>query len=162
MPKGELDRFIAASRVFCDWCASKPLSEPDEARKALAHLTQIYLLALDLKHPKEMDYEIEGKASDGAGWQQVYQRAAALPFQYYGSIFDPQSVPPEDPVIGDLADDIADIHRDLSEGLSLYDQGHYPEAEWSLWFSFQSHWGRHATGAIRALHCWCADTGEFS
>ena len=71
------------------------------------------------------------------------------------------AVPPEDHEIGDLADDVADIYRDLSAGLALVDAGHALEAQWELRFSFLTHWGRHASGAIRALHCWYVDAYDF-
>ena len=158
---GNVENFVAAAREFSDWCVSSPASEVEEARAALSHLLRLYTLALDLRFPDDMDYDLEGESVDEAAWQVVYKRAAALPFNHYSSVFDPQVVPPEEPVVGDLADDIADIYRDLSEGLALSNTGHLPEAEWALLNSFQSHWGRHASSAIRALHCWFADTGSW-
>ena len=58
-----------------------------------------------------------------------------------------------DPGMGDLSDDVADIHRDLTEGLSLYDQGYSGEAEWTFHHLF-FHWGRHAASATAALQFW--------
>ena len=52
-------------------------------------------------------------------------------------------------MVGGLADDIADIYTDLSEDLSLHRSGHVAEAEWLFLNSFRSHWGRHASSAIR-------------
>jgi hypothetical protein len=67
----------------------------------------------------------------------------------------PSDGPPE-PGTGDLADDLADIYRDLKPGLTawatendafledaLYQWAHYGHAH---------HWGRHAVNAMRALH----------
>jgi hypothetical protein len=116
-------------------------------------------MALD--EPAEFDHDVSTDGVSDEEWKQVYARAAALPFQYYSSYFDPSQVPPEDHEIGDLADDVADIYRDLCAGLALVDAGHLAEAQWQLRFSFLTHWGRHASGAIRALHCWYVDAYEF-
>ena len=47
-------------------------------------------------------------------------------------------------------------HRDVVGGLRLFREGHRSEAVWAWSFGFQTHWGEHATGAIRALHAWLA------
>lgn len=159
-----LESFIAAAREFSQWCVSpcgKEGDEADEARNALAQLLRLYTLALDLRFPDDMDCEIDGETASDAVWKKVYKRAHYLPFSYYSSVFDPQVVPPEEPGAGDLADDIADIYRDLYEGLTLVDSGHPAEAECAFVNSFRSHWGRHASSAIYALHCWFADTGNW-
>jgi hypothetical protein len=65
-------------------------------------------------------------------------------------------VPADKPVTASLADDIADIYRDVVSGLRHYRAGHRDEAVWQWTFTLQSHWGGHITGAIRALHCWLA------
>lgn len=77
-------------------------------------------------------------------------RAANLPLQYYSEIFNNLIVPPEEPVTGDLADDLADIYGDLAPGLVLYRSGRSQEAadHWRFWFAV--HWGEHATSALRA------------
>lgn len=54
---------------------------------------------------------------------------------------------------GSLADDLADIYRDVKEGLDLLNGG-TPETDvvWGWRFSLRSHWGGHAVEALRALH----------
>lgn len=88
-------------------------------------------------------------------------KSSGVAIWYYNAIVNPLVEPPETPVVMDLADDIADIYRDLSEGLALFDNGHTAAAQWELAFSFHGHWGRHAASAISALHCWHADNCEF-
>ena len=61
------------------------------------------------------------------------------------------------PLVGDLADDIADIFSDVLTGLKCFDDGRMADAAWEWAFSFQTHWGRHASGAIRTLHAYLAD-----
>ena len=87
-------------------------------------------------------------------YQQVRLALPLLPFQYYREVFDALDFEcAEQVVVGDLYDDLADIYRDLSEGLFVYKQVSPTEAEryWSQ--SFGHHWGEHATSALRAFYC---------
>ena len=156
-----MDDLISTAQEFCNWCRSEPGTESDEGQKVHSLLTRLYSEALTLDEPEEYDPDIKSDRVSDEEWKEVYARAAALPFQYYSSYFDPSEVEPEGHEIGDLADDVADIYRDLTKGLALVDAGHIAEAQWELWFSFLTHWGRHASGAIRALHCWYVDAYEF-
>lgn len=52
-----------------------------------------------------------------------------------------------------LADDLADIWRDLKGPLLLLeDRGEEADAVWEWRFSASTHWGTHAAEAIRAVH----------
>ena len=89
------------------------------------------------------------------------KRFGSLPFNYYSSVLDPHVVPSEESGVEDLAYDLADIYADLSEGFSLFRAGHTNEAVWSWCYSFRIHWGRHAVSAIRSLHIWFDQNGEW-
>jgi Domain of unknown function (DUF5063) len=59
-----------------------------------------------------------------------------------------------------LADDLTDIWRDLKQGLIALEAGAPSEdVTWEWRFGFYTHWGRHATEALRALHSHLADEG---
>ena len=60
----------------------------------------------------------------------------------------------EDPVVGDLSDDLSDIFRDVTCGLRAFDKGDLDNAMWEWQFGLAHHWGAHATAAIRVLHMW--------
>ena len=94
-------------------------------------------------------------------WSARFRRFGALPFNYYGDVDEPQKIPPSNPTTGDLADDLADIYRDIKEGLSLAEADHLPEAMYSWRESFRTHWGRHASSAIRVLHIWCENEAAW-
>ncbi|GAA4667884.1 DUF5063 domain-containing protein [Frondihabitans cladoniiphilus] len=52
-----------------------------------------------------------------------------------------------------LADDLADIWRDLQNGLDSLSRGMtLKEVTWDWRLTFGSHWGAHATEALRAIH----------
>lgn len=86
----------------------------------------------------------------------VRAKAKQLPIGYYSEVFNCLVVPPEEGVVGDLVDDIIDIHGDLYPGLVLFDAGRKREAQehWQYWFPI--HWGEHATSALRALWSYLA------
>jgi hypothetical protein len=89
---------------------------------------------------------------DAPEWKAVFARTARLPFDWYADC-DPLEPDPAVPThMGSLADDIADIYRNVVTGLRSYDLGHHECAHWQWVTTFQSHWGLHAVDAIRALH----------
>ena len=75
-----------------------------------------------------------------------------LPLQYYSDSFNPLVVPAEAPLVGDLVDEITDIYRDVVGALRLHEAGYVEDAAWHWAFDFRSHWGEHATGALRAMY----------
>ncbi|MEE2886876.1 MAG: DUF5063 domain-containing protein [Planctomycetota bacterium] len=152
-------QFAAAAEEFCAWCVGGTLDGASGARAAIRHLAHLYSMALDLQAPTNVDLDLDGEAVSDETWKTVFERCAALPFSYYSVAFNPHAVPPEEPVVGDLGDDLADIYRDLISGLSLHRNGHTKEAELDWHRSFESHWGRHASSAIQALHCWFEENG---
>ncbi len=157
----KFEKFILSARGFSEWCVSPPSDTKAEAKIALKFLSSLYEQALALEFPEEMDYEIDGKRANDQTLKRVWKRTEALPFNYYSLVFDPFEESIAEPVSGALLDDIGDIYRDLSEGLFLYYEGHIAEAEWAMLDSFQTHWGRHASSAIHALHCWFANTNSW-
>lgn len=156
-----VESFAQLARAFSDWCRAEPRGEASEARAALRHLSRLHAAALELELPADVDADLDGARADDAECRRVYERMAALPVGYYSEVADPGAVPSEEPVVGDLGDDVEEVYRDLSEGLSLLDAGHAAEAEWSFAESFRSHWGAHAAAAIRVLHLWLAERGEL-
>ena len=73
---------------------------------------------------------------------------------YYEKVFDPFDPKDCEPVTISLAEDLADIYYDLREGLlRVPEHGPVPaKAIWQWVFGLKNHWGRHAVGAIAAMH----------
>lgn len=76
---------------------------------------------------------------------------------FYREFFDPRSLElKEEPCIASLADDLADIWRELVPGIRAWETGDDRFIGDILWhwvhFGFRSHWGYHATGALRYLY----------
>ncbi len=73
---------------------------------------------------------------------------------YYWTVFSPLKMcGTDDPVVGSLESDVAEIYADLSGPLRLWRTcpDDRATAIWEWRFGFRSHWGRHALGAISAL-----------
>lgn len=99
------------------WAESVPESSDADATTALAYLVTLYQRALEL--PTLFGAE-ESAAVTDQEWMRVYQRLGKLPFNYYSQCFDPHNITDEECGITDLADDLADIWRDLKRRLDLY------------------------------------------
>lgn len=89
-------------------------------------------------------------------WREAYDAIARnLSTQLYQVIIsDPFQVAEEAKLaVGDLADDLADVWRDMTEGLLALDKG-IPEsaALWHWKLMFDSHWGVHAVRALGVMH----------
>jgi hypothetical protein len=89
-----------------------------------------------------------------AQWRQLYEflNVKLGDLNSYWVVWDPQN---DDKAIrGSLADDFADIYRDLKGGLNL-SEAHQSLPEDVIWhwrFDYYSHWGKHAFDALRAIH----------
>jgi hypothetical protein len=158
-PTALLSAFAGEAQRFCNW-ARNPSGDDAGAREALLRVSALYVAGLQLSGDWHSSLEPEPLPDtvSKAEWQQVYDANAALPFQYYSEITNPLDVPPEEAGVGDLADDIADIYSDVTEGLRLYEAGHPREALWQWVFHLTFHWGAHATSAMRALHWYLSDS----
>lgn len=71
---------------------------------------------------------------------------------YYSFVFHPLN-PNEEPVGSTLAEDLASIYEDLYGGVELLAAGgSNQDVIWTWRFNFHFHSGRHALGALQALH----------
>ncbi len=66
----------------------------------------------------------------------------------------PSRTSKEEPLRTCLADDLADVYRDLKKGLDAFgrsdDNDHRAVEDWKLFFVI--HWGDHCASALRALN----------
>lgn len=70
----------------------------------------------------------------------------------YHQVFDPTQ--DNEALFGTLADDLADIYRDLKKGLDLNQTASTPPEDviWGWRLLFYSHWGKHAMDALLTIH----------
>jgi hypothetical protein len=157
--QGQIEPFENAAKEYCSWAEGDPASEWEEGQTAVRLLAAVlhHVMALPGGEVEPLpDHEILLK---GPQTEAIYRRFGALPFQYYADVFHPTRIPPEDPDVGNLADDLMDVYADLKQGLAYAASGHPRHAAFHWRFTFGVHWGRHAVSALRALHCHLTDPG---
>ena len=149
--KTAIDEFVDIARRYCAWAeaaAGNPQQEMYQAREFLAelHLAVVRLPDADFEDSERKD------AVTYDEWKKVLERFSGLPVDGYWDVFDPLKEEEKESLWNSLADDLADIYRDLKTYLQLYDAGYTEEAVWQWRFNFLIHWGQHLTGAQRAIH----------
>jgi len=157
MTSPSVDEFVVVAREFCSFAeATEPVKDADlwRVREMLLRLL-FHVTALE-KAPKAFDSE--GKRPDDALIKKVAARFSGFAFDHYRVVFDPHDFTKTDePVVGMLWDDLADIYRDLAEGLDNVEKGHLADAcsDWTN--SYKFHWARHAVNALAALEIYRMD-----
>lgn len=142
--------FHELAKGFCAWCEGESLgSNPELAASAwLAHL---HAAALQLP-------EADPDNDDGLPELPVGPLAQAernlKPFagSFYRTVFDPDPRNTDEPVMGDIGDDLLDTYKDIKAGCALCDGGRSQEALWYWSYMHRLHWGQHAVGALAALY----------
>jgi hypothetical protein len=154
-------KFRQAATQFCGLLEVDPDQHRLWIREVLMALADLYASAnaLSMLGPFEFSEDApEQIRIHHNQWKAVYDQVSrALPQRWYLTFFDlTESLDLEQkPVIGDLADDLADIYRDLKPGLlvtSNQQNAVMVEVVFDWQFSFQSHWGDHAVNAMKLLH----------
>ena len=127
---------------FCDAVNTKTVST-ENAEEWLDLLMALYVSAMRLPEAEPDD------DSSSYGGDAIPQPVIECQSTYW-EVFDPFEL--EDPVCGDLCDDLRDIYGDLRSGIREFDAGRRNNAirEWQ--FGLDNHWGTHAVDAVRALH----------
>jgi hypothetical protein len=113
-------------------------------------IADLYSGALDLP---DIEPETDTDVAESGGATSIYAsvRDKLGSLDDYWKVYD--SSEKEDPSHGSLADDISDIHLDLTKGLRLAEHNASPSEVIWLWRDlFQFHWGDHAVGAIYAIY----------
>jgi hypothetical protein len=92
-----------------------------------------------------------------SGWERLFEslRAFLGRLDRNWVVFDAVERDADDPMESSLADDLADIYRDLGAGLDAAPEPPQPIPVMVIWnwrFAFYSHWGHHAIDAVRAIH----------
>lgn len=151
--------FADVARDYRSWCEGTRATDPMHLlREATRHVARLYVAALELPDVEFVDHP-DPPDLPKADWDAMFKSFGTLPFNFYREVFDPAIEGTEEPVAGDVADDLADIYSDLIKGLWLLDHGHMVAAVWTWKLTFAGHWGRHAVSALRALHCHGEDGG---
>jgi len=155
--------FKMAAERYCALFESEPTDGERWVEAVLCALAQLYAAAHRLP-----DFGLSDDATDipefldvcHEDWFSLFGFVQQIlgPQEAYWAYFDPSepSDSNEQPIFHSLADDLADIYRDVKPGLRAWLTGDdaYLESIVFRWKvpNFGSHWGVHAVSAMRALH----------
>lgn len=154
-----VERFAVAAADFERWLVNGTDRGSDAAREALIQLLRLYAYGLELPEAWSDDLadRSDVKRLAEGEWRRAVAACERLPLNLYSDVFNPLEATAVTAVTGSLADDLADIYRDIVSGLRAYELGNRAGAVWEWSFGLHSHWGAHATSAIRALHWWLCE-----
>ena len=153
--------FQSAASQFCGLLELDAPKPEVWIREVLMALSDLYAAAnkLSMLEPVDFSEDIpEQFRIHHDQWTVIYDRISrALPQTWYLTFFDlTESLDTEQkPVISDLADDLADIYRDVKPGLRAtesQDDAVMGAVLFDWQFLFRSHWGDHAVNAMKLLH----------
>jgi hypothetical protein len=119
-------------------------------------LPLLYHQALKLPDVETTDEEIHREISHEE-WSRMFaslQHKLGVNDRYW-EIYDPLKTEHDEAVAASLSDDLADIWRDLKDGLLHWSDGNLATRQQIVWdwhFSFHHHWSDHAVDALRAIN----------
>jgi hypothetical protein len=104
--------FAQAAEDYCAWAELPPhVNGAEDARTVFGLVCNLLRLALVLP---DVFSEVDPQPIEESEHRQIYERCGSLPFKYYSECFNPLNLEAEAPVVADLADDLADIWRDVN------------------------------------------------
>jgi hypothetical protein len=142
--------FAKLANDYCNWCEGASLEENADVQAA-TWMCKLYAAALMLP-------PVDPENSDGPPdlpadkLNKAVSNLSCFNGDYYREYFDPDPMLTDESGIGDVGDDLLDIYKDVKSGLVLFERGQSLEALWQWSFLHHIHWGRHAVGALFALH----------
>jgi hypothetical protein len=153
-------QFASVAKTFCDVIESAPnLDRTELLVQAYRILPQLIGHAISLPNVEPNDNESREKlhtklSLSHAQWSELYQslKIKLGDANLYWEVWDPTKE--SEAIHGSLADDFADIYRDLKVELNLSDADQ-AAAEDNIWhwrFGYHSHWGQHAIDALRTIY----------
>ena len=149
--KGAAERFISLMD------AARPSAGTELRLALLASLSWLYSAALSLPDPEPSSIDADEHGMSHEDWRVIYERTQrVLGDDHYWTVVpfgDDADDEPREHLVGSVADDLADIFRDLTDGFTALAEG-APESDvvWGWRRSFWTHWGEHAVNALRIIH----------
>jgi hypothetical protein len=158
------DRFGEVAGRFCSLVdSSKNCNRNEFASQIYQILPKLIDQAIglpDVKSSGNHEAKVRQKVEEW-GWLYKSLKERFGEWDLYRQVFDPTR--DSEAIRGSLADDIADIYRDLKEGLVLKEtcRSGPEDLIWQWRLSFYSHWGKHAIDALLAIHFQLQNSAVF-
>jgi|SRR5688572_1874125 len=155
--------FVEAARQFCILIEQPPGETRGWVRSLHSALAELYAAAIGLigiESPDLADRTLSAFQVTHDEWRAIYHRLSVQLGHdaWYWMYFEPMKTQVEKaaPIGGNLADDLADVYRDVVPGLRAWDT-HDDSLLDEIAFQwmrggFEIHWGAHAVDALGILH----------
>ncbi len=159
-------RFASVAQQFCNAIDSAPNLDRIEllvqVYKILPQLIGEAMILPKIELSDDESQEEEARKAQArerlrlseAQWGELYEflKVKLGDLNLYWEVWDPTE--DNEAIQGSLADDLADIYRDLKEGLNLGEarQAAPEDNIWHWRLGYYSHWGKHAVDALRTIH----------
>lgn len=141
-------RFAGAAERYVAWVEGPRIELEADLHRGYALLLELMSGALTLPDLDVTD--VEPTSIPQEDWLAIHRGFTWVPVQYYWEA-ELEINGPQQLMVGDLHDDLADIWGDVKPGLELHRAGHTADAcfQWKLMFG--AHWGEHAADAVRVM-----------
>ena len=136
--------FYNLAKEYCCFIAEKEITVSD-VPTLIELLMNLYIMAMNLP---ELEPETNDSSSSDSD-RLLIHFDKQVPTLYW-EVFNPYVQ--EEPVCGDLFDDLSDIALDVKNGMKEYEAGRIGNAVFEWKNGLNSHWGHHIVDALRALH----------
>jgi len=156
------EAFAVLAKDYCDLIVNDSIKGLPGLKKVHGKLIRLHTAAMDLPAVRLLGSKTQSLEKDLSHdqWQALYESLKERLFlNDYCDTFDPLGRSTE-ALTCSLADDFADIWRDLENGFIALKQGQPAVEVWWDWrFSFHFHWGQHSSGALRVMYFALRDEG---
>ncbi len=156
VPANYLD-FIKKAKHYCDIIERrKELKTKQFLSEVLVALLDLYRSGLFLTPIKKVK-GISCREITHPEWVKLFSSLVKKLGKktHYSCAFDPTDLEGKEITISNLADDLADIYRDVKNSLISFNKDdikHKRAALWYFHFNFFTHSSAHISDAIRAIH----------
>ncbi|MCK6472064.1 MAG: DUF5063 domain-containing protein [Planctomycetes bacterium] len=159
----EIVAFVDSARRYCAQIERTEKTREKWMRLVLESLADLYAAGLKLPSPELPDQDILPSDSYDMThdeWKKVAGHISAIlgeldVYKCYFKCAPPWEKDDDEVTMGTLWVDLTDVYRNVHSGLRAWDAGnddYVPEIIFEWRFGLDSHWGKHATDAMRALH----------
>lgn len=150
--------FTAAANEFCKYAERASEISGSELLKILQRLLPFLYIKASLLPSLEPFFEDSNakvvRESDWAAVRDVLKEKFGSADAYLEA-YDAKMKEAEGPVVGSIAEDMADIYQDLKNFLVNYRTGTNEimnDAIWECRMNFENYWGQRLTDSLRAIH----------
>ena len=152
----QIESFLAVAADYCQLIESRAAFDRIAlCRRSFELLSRLIHLATLLPNIEPDTIDPPQERVRHEEWGQIFgdlaQRLGTA--DGYWMVFDPYDPHDHSSIMTSLADDLADVYRDLKDSLAQGDgAGPIRDDLWNLKFAFETHWGQHAVDAVKALY----------